>query len=99
MKIYCSKFPTEHPKPNFTTQLGSQSHSMDKEIVPASVSDPAPPGCPYIYLHCPYNYISCTPKKRVDSTHTSLGTGHSGTNQTLKIVSGGQEWQTTSKGT
>lgn len=51
-------------------------------IAAASVSNPAPPGCPPNHIYVPRSQR--TPL--IHSAHTSLGTGHPGTNQTLSLL-------------
>ncbi|KAL0149815.1 hypothetical protein M9458_054863 [Cirrhinus mrigala] len=56
--------------------------SLDEDIAAASVSDPAPPGCPTNRI-----YVTRSLRNRlIHSSHTSLGTGHPGTNQTLSLL-------------
>ncbi|KAL0177834.1 hypothetical protein M9458_026728, partial [Cirrhinus mrigala] len=56
--------------------------SLDEDIAAASVSDPAPPGCPTNRIYVPRSLRI----RLIHSSHTSLGTGHPGTNQTLSLL-------------
>ncbi|KAL0192767.1 hypothetical protein M9458_011063, partial [Cirrhinus mrigala] len=56
--------------------------SLDEEIAAASVSDPTPPGCPPNRTYVPKSQRN----QLIHSSHTSLCTGHPGTNQTLSLL-------------
>ena len=56
--------------------------ALDEEIRLAQVEDPAPPGTP-----AGKTYIPASLREQViESTHTSLGTGHLGANATLSLL-------------
>ncbi|KAL0147889.1 hypothetical protein M9458_056810 [Cirrhinus mrigala] len=56
--------------------------SLDEDIAAASVSYPAPPWCPTNRIYVPRSLRN----RLIHSSHTSLGTGYPGTNQTLSLL-------------
>ncbi len=63
---------------NATASVERPNEKDDDDIAAASVSDPAPPGCPPSHIYVPHSQR--TPL--IHSAHTSLSTGDLGTNQT-----------------
>ena len=56
--------------------------ALNEEIIQGQIEEPAPPGTP-----AGKTYIPTSLRKQViESTHTSLGTGHPGANQTLSLL-------------
>ncbi len=75
---------SESPEPILPSSLivSPIQWSLDEDIAAASVSDPAPPGCPPNHTYVPRSQRTSL----IHTAHTSLGTGHPGTNQTLSLL-------------
>ncbi len=75
---------SESPEPILPSSLivSLIQWSLDEDIAAASVSDPAPPGCPPNQTYVPRSQRTSL----IHTAHTSLGTGHPGTNQTLSLL-------------